>query len=156
MDYNKFLQKINAEIIAQYPDARLYEIHGKVVPGNEGGYNVCRGAEIAFGLSDGSLVCTINDDNETYTIEKHGSPWVEDRPITPYLPSLGNAIKAIEKAGYSVSSPRVTLRHQLFITNIEPQYIISENGYRFFVGVWSGELIVEKTRPSRGMLKTED
>lgn len=159
MNFNRFLEKINAEIIAQHPDAILYEIHGRTVKTNDengDGMAVTPGTEVAFGINGGALVATVVDNEGNYEVEQFASPWVEDRAITPYLPSLGLAIKAIgEREGIFFDSPMVTLRHQLFPTNIEPQYIISENGVRVFFGVWSCRTEVEKRQANRGFLKKD-
>lgn len=140
MNFNHLLKTTYRQVIAEHNDARLYEMQAQMTTDENGKLSV-KNANIAFGLDNSSLIAVYCNGETTYTT--HGSPWIEDKPITPYLPGLGPVIKYLKQRCYvDLVNPKVTLRHQIDPLHIEPQYIISENGVTYYVGVWSHDIEV--------------
>lgn len=135
-NFNQILEDCYQETIKKYPDAKLYEIQAELDENNE---VINSSVLVVSGLPDGGHVQTKFNKKGAIYMRKLNSPWLEDRPITPYISMrLDDAIElaSIEKAR------KVTLRHQLHPAHIEPEYIIDAES-RYFIGVWSNKVTVE-------------
>ncbi len=140
----KKLQCVNGKVVSRYNDAFFYEAQLQLLKGEDGNFTAdvdWTNSKLIWGTSEGdTIIATFNGEGKPY-FQEVGEPWLEDRPMTPYIPcDLKDAIDRLGQADFLCDSPYCTLRFQLLNTVSEPQWFFGTPDNCHTVGVYTADV----------------
>lgn len=143
MKLNDKLDMVNTMIMSSYPTARFYEVQGILDEVDGELKSTVSKMTVVYALPYGaSLIVELDKGNEVPSMKIINEPWLEDRPMTPFVPmTLEEAFERLSSADYTVKSHTVVLRHILHPNINTPLYIFGDTSTGFIsVNPYSGDV----------------
>lgn len=151
MTFLETIKDINMSIMECYPDAFFYEAAAKMKDNGDGTYGPdfdLTTMQIVFGRTNNTTVLVtfaplpITGEIESF-IQEVPEPWLEDRPMSVYIPAdLEEAYARYTSEGFVANGDTVILRHQLSPDPrfVEPQYLFTQDGVTHSVNVFTAKV----------------